>query len=80
METVTKYPRRMSRPPWSPNADQRRLLVAVKRAHAKKAQVDAEYKKALADAAAAEIPILHIANEIGVERKTVYRNLGRSMT
>lgn len=45
-------------------------------------QIEAEYKRALAaltDREGDAVPIAHIAERLGIERKTVYRHLGRSM-
>lgn len=80
MGTTTQYARRMARPPWSPDDSQKKLIAAVKRAARKRADAEAEYKEALAAAAAADVPIARLAEELDVERKTVYRHLGRSMT
>lgn len=45
--------------------------------------IEAQYKAALAALTSPEgdaVPIAYIAEQLGVERKTVYRHLGRSMT
>lgn len=45
--------------------------------------IEAQYKRALAeltDKTGDAVPIAHIAERLGIERKTVYRHLGRSMT
>lgn len=65
---------------WTPSADDATALAALKRAHRGIAEAEAEYKQALADCAQADIPILRLSEELGVERKTIYRHLGRSMT
>jgi predicted GIY-YIG superfamily endonuclease len=44
-------------------------------------EIEAEYKQALAELISSDdVPIGYIASRLGVERKTVYRHLGRSMT
>lgn len=78
--TPTRYPRRMAKPAFTPDDNQKRLLATVKRTAKKKEAAEAEYKQALADCAQADIPILRLSEELGVERKTIYRHLGRSMT
>jgi transcriptional regulator of acetoin/glycerol metabolism len=79
MGTPTGYPQRMPRSPWSPNSDQTRLLAALHRAAEKRAAAEAELRAALAACEQADIPIARLAKELGVERKTVYRYLGRPM-
>jgi transcriptional regulator of acetoin/glycerol metabolism len=70
----------MAKAPFTPDDHQKKLLAAVKRAAKKKEAADAEYKEALAQCAQANIPVLRLSEELGVERKTIYRHLGRSMT
>lgn len=79
MGTPTQYPQRM-RAPFTPSDDQRKKLAALKWAHHKAAEAEAEYKALLAECAEADIPIARLAQELGIQRKTVYRHLGRSMT
>lgn len=46
-------------------------------------EIEAEYKRALAELTSTNgdaVPIAYIAEQLSVERKTVYRHLGRSMT
>ncbi|MEV1013847.1 hypothetical protein AB0I89_24140 [Micromonospora sp. NPDC049801] len=46
-------------------------------------EIDAKYREKLghlADKEGDAVPIAHLAARLGVERKTVYRHLGRSMT
>ncbi len=80
MGTPTIYPRRMPKTPFAPDDNQKRLLAALKRAHKKAVDSEAEYKQVLAECAAAEIPVAKLAEEVGAQRKTIYRHLGRSMT
>jgi transcriptional regulator of acetoin/glycerol metabolism len=45
-------------------------------------EIETEYKRKLAALAAPDghdVPVAHLAERLGVERKTVYRHLGRSM-
>lgn len=51
----------------------------LKRAAEKVGQAEAEYRDLLADCKAAEIPIARMADELKVERKTIYRHLGHRM-
>jgi transposase-like protein len=47
----------------------------------KRQEIETEYKQALAELTSDDgVPIAYIAEQLGVERKTVYRHLGRSMT
>lgn len=80
MGTRSTYPQRVPKPSFTPDEQQAKMLAALKRAHAKVAAADAEYKRLLAECADAGIPILTLAKTVGAERKTVYRHLGRSMT
>ena len=44
-------------------------------------QIEDEYKKALGELISDDkVPIAYIAEKLDVERKTVYRHLGRSMS
>ncbi len=80
MDAQTRYPQRVPRHPWTPDARQAKLLAMLRRAARQRAALDARYREILAECAAAEIPVKAMADEVGVERKTVYRHLGRSMT
>jgi hypothetical protein len=80
MGTPTIYPRRMPKPSFTPDDNQKRLLAALRRAHKRAGDAEAEYKRILAECAAADIPVLKLAEEVGAQRKTIYRHLGRSMT
>ncbi|MFD1366238.1 hypothetical protein [Actinoplanes sichuanensis] len=51
--------------------------------HRQVERAEAEYREALAavvDPDRDGVPIAYMARELGLERKTVYRHLGRSMT
>ncbi len=80
MGTPTQYPQRMAKPTFTPDAAQAELLMALRMAYRKKTDAEADYKRLLADCAEADIPIAKLAAELQVQRKTVYRHLGRSMT
>jgi predicted GIY-YIG superfamily endonuclease len=73
------------RAPYSPPDEQvaAEIAAAVK-LYRRRHDIDAEYREAIARLADREsgrgVPIAHLAVELGIERKTVYRHLGRSMT
>lgn len=73
------------RQPWGETASIESLgrLDAVVDLRRRFSEVEAEYRRKLAHLADKEgdaVPIAHLATRLGVERKTVYRHLGRSMT
>lgn len=70
----------MPRAAWTPDENQQKLLAAVKRAAKKRDEAEAEYRRILAQCGEAEIPVARLSEELQVERKTIYRHLGRSMT
>lgn len=84
MDTQTRYPRRVARQKWTPptpEVDQR--IDAAVALFRQQQEIETAYKKALAklaDLNGDAVPIAHLAERLGVERKTVYRHLGRSMT
>jgi hypothetical protein len=84
MDTETRYPRRVARPRWKPpNAEVDARIERVAQLYRQQQEVEAEYKRALVevhDPDGDDVPIAHLAERIGIERKTVYRHLGRSMT
>jgi hypothetical protein len=67
-----------------PNAHVEACIDAVVALHRKQEQVEAEYKRGLAELADQDgefrVPVAYLAERLGVERKTVYRHIGRSMT
>lgn len=79
MGTPVRYPDRVSRSPQPLDEEQKKLLAAVIRAAKKATDAETEYKRLLAECAAADVPILQIAAALGVQRKTIYRHLGRPM-
>jgi hypothetical protein len=79
MGTPTGYARRVAKPPWTPTPQQAKLWAAYKRALRAREDAEATYRKILAECDAAGIPIAHLADEAKVQRKTIYRHLGRTM-
>ncbi|MGI5247522.1 hypothetical protein [Dactylosporangium sp. CA-139066] len=69
----------MARPAFTPDDDQRKTLAVLARIAAARAKLDVEADGAIKRAKEQDIPIAHIAETLGVERKTVYRHLGRPM-
>jgi transcriptional regulator of acetoin/glycerol metabolism len=82
--TVSGYSQRVPTKRYSPpSADVAARIDHVVELFQRQQEIEAEYKKALAELTKKEgdaVPIAHIADRLGVERKTVYRHLGRSMT
>jgi hypothetical protein len=69
----------MPRPPFTPNDDQRRILQALGELAARRAVDDAELTRLIVQADEQNIPVAAIAEGAAVERKTIYRRLGRPM-
>jgi CRP-like cAMP-binding protein len=69
----------MPRPVFAPDAAQRRILDALAKLAARRAADDAKLTELVEQADAAAVPIAVIAESAAVERKTVYRRLGRPM-
>lgn len=84
MDTQTRYPRRVARPKYVPPDPKTVAAIEhVKALYRQWRDAEAEYKRAvteLTDPTGLDVPIAHMATELGVERKTVYRHTGRSMT
>jgi transcriptional regulator of acetoin/glycerol metabolism len=83
MDTRTGYPQRVPRSKWSPPDDETATKVAdVVERYRRWHEAEREYKEALAAIAqpTGPVPIAHLAEQLDIERKTVYRHLGRSMT
>jgi hypothetical protein len=84
METQTRYPRRMSRQKYSPPdaATAARIRKAV-RLYEQYRKIEAEYRALLSelvDPTKDDVPVAYMAELLGIERKTVYRHTGRSMS
>lgn len=85
MDTQTRYPRRVARQKWTPPTPEvQEHIEAVVRLYQEKQEAELRYKDELAKLTDVEgndaVPIAHIAERLNVERKTVYRHLGRSMS
>jgi hypothetical protein len=82
MDTATGYARRVPRSKYEPpDAEVAAEIDAMVDLHRKVEQAEAEYRAALTKLAdKRKVPIAHLADRLGVQRKTVYRHLGRSMT
>jgi hypothetical protein len=83
--TLGHYADRVSKPRYSPPTPEVAAEVdAVAELHRKWQEAEAEYKGRLARLIDPQgdwkVPVAHIADRLGVERKTVYRHTGRSMT
>ncbi len=84
LDTQTRYPRRVARPKWTPPDDGVAERIARTVAlHKQLREVEEAYRRSLAENADPDgdaVPVAHLADQLGMERKTVYRHLGRSMT
>lgn len=69
----------MARPAFTPDDEQGKTLAVLARIAAARAKLDAEADEAIHLANDQHIPIARIAETLNVERKTVYRHLGRQM-
>jgi hypothetical protein len=82
--TASGYSQRVPKSRYSPpSADVAARIDRVVGLYRQQQEIEAEYKRALAELTEKEgdaVPIAHIADRLGIERKTVYRHLGRSMT
>jgi hypothetical protein len=82
--TVSGYAQRVPKPRYSPPTPEIDARVRrVVELYRQQQEVEAEYRKALAEVADPSgdaVPIAYLANQLDVERKTIYRHLGRSMT
>lgn len=84
MGTPTGYPQRVPKPRYSPPTEEVRARIQhVVDLHRQAERIQAEYRQALAEVVDPDrdgVPIAYLARELDLERKTVYRHLGRSMT
>jgi hypothetical protein len=82
--TENRYAQRVPKSRYSPpDADVAARIDNVVALYRRQQEIEAEYKKALADLTQPDgdaVPIAHVADRLGLQRKTVYRHLGRSMT
>lgn len=84
MGTQDRYSQRVAKQRYSPPSDDVAARIDhVVTLYRQQQEIEAEYKRALAELTSAEgdaVPIAHMAERLGLQRKTVYRHLGRSMT
>ena len=85
MGTVSGYAQRVPPRKYSPPNEQVAAEIAeVVALYRERQEIDEKYRARLAFLADKEngrsVPIATLAAELGIERKTVYRHLGRSMT
>lgn len=78
MGTADGYSQPVSRQPTELNSEQQQALAALKHAVDQIRQDETDYTELLVKCKALEIPIKRIADAIGVERKTIYNQLGRA--
>lgn len=78
MGTADGYSQPVSRQPTELSSEQQKALDALKRAVDRIRQDEEDYTALLVQCKALEIPIKRIADTIGVERKTIYNQLGRA--
>lgn len=69
----------MPRPTFTPSDAQRATLTALARLARRRKKLDEEADALIAKADGQGIPISHIADSAQVQRKTVYRHLGKPM-
>lgn len=82
MGTASPYDRRVPKGKWTPDESLDQRISALVEKYRKVAEADAEYRAELKRLAQPNgpVPIAHLAERLDLERKTVYRHLGRSMT
>ena len=84
MGTDSGYSQRVPTKRYSPPDDQVAARIEnVVSLFKQQQEIEDQYRQALADITDKDgdaVPIAHMAERLGVERKTVYRHLGRSMT
>jgi len=82
--TPDGYAQRVPKQRYSPpSGDVAARIDRVVALFLKQQEIETAYKRALADLTSPNgdaVPIAHVADRLGVQRKTVYRHLGRSMT
>jgi hypothetical protein len=83
--TLGHYSERVSKSRYSPPTPEvAGEIDAVVKLHEQWQQAEAEYKQRLTQLIDPlgewKVPVAHIAERLDVERKTVYRHTGRSMT
>ncbi len=69
----------MARPKFTPDDEQAATLASLRRIAAERERLDREADPLIAQAKKLGIPVLTVAEALGVTRKTVYRHLGHRM-
>lgn len=84
MGTQDGYAQRVAKSRYSPPTPE--VAARVERVVAlfrRRLEIEQDYKQGLAELTSPDgdaVPIAYMADQLGIERKTVYRHLGRSMT
>lgn len=82
--TDSRYSQRVPKSRYSPpNPEVAARIDEVVALYRRQQEIEAEYKRTLAEVTRPDgdaVPIAHMAERLGLERKTVYRHTGRSMT
>ena len=83
--TPDLYPERVAKQRYTPpNEEVAADIAELVNLLRQRDEIDAAYRERLAKLADREngpgVPIAYLAAQLGLERKTVYRHLGRSMT
>jgi hypothetical protein len=82
--TERRYADRVARQRYTPPTPAIAARIAkVVALYRKQQEIETAYKTALAELTKPDgdaVPIAHIADQLGLQRKTIYRHLGRSMT
>jgi DNA invertase Pin-like site-specific DNA recombinase len=80
--TLAGYSQRVSKSKYTPpSSEVEEHVTRVVGLFKQRQEVEDAYRLALAELTSDDgVPIAYIAEQLGVERKTVYRHLGRSMT
>lgn len=83
LDTETGYPRRVPRPRYEPPDDNVASRIdKVVDLHRRKQEIEAEYRQLLtelADPEVDDVPVAYLAKRLDMERKTIYRHIGRPM-
>ncbi len=85
MGTPSRYPQQMPRSRFAPEsepalaAEVAEVVALYRRAQETEAEYKAKLAKVIGSDPKPRVPIAYVAEQLGVERKTVYRHLGRPM-
>ena len=82
MGTATGYPQRVPKPKYTPSPEAAADVQKVVEMYKRWREMEAECKQALAGVVERhdDLTVAYLAEQLGVERKTVYRHLGKKMT